>query len=437
MTVAPTLSIPPLVQGFRYGALSLSDYLTQVEAYFNSREPEVLAFLPEDGRFERLQREAVALAERWPDPSRRPALFGILVGVKDIFQVAGFTTQAGSHLPAEELQGEEAASIKALKEAGALIMGKTVTTEFAFFGSGPTRNPYNADHTPGGSSSGSAAAVGGGLIPLALGTQTIGSVIRPAAFCGCVGYKPTYERISRAGIIPLSPSFDHVGIFAADVAGVNLAASVLDRDWRPESASARWPVLGIPQGPYLERATPEMLAHFRVICSRLADAGYQFKSIDVMPDFTEIFDRHYFITAADAARVHKNWFPRYRDLYHPRTVELLERGRGISDDALAEALKDREAFSSEIRALMTRVGVDLWVSPAAIGPATKGLESTGDPVMNLPWSQSGQPALSLPSGLSADGLPLGLQLVAQLNHDESLFGWAKDIEKVLRASHSN
>lgn len=433
----PNVNAFELVQGFRAGTLSLPDHLDQLEAYYAEREPDLLSFIPEEGRFERLRREAAALAERWPEPLQRPPLFGLPVGVKDVFQVAGFTTQAGSHLPTEVLQGSEAVSVTALKEAGALIMGKTVTTEFAFFGPGPTRNPYNPEHTPGGSSSGSAASVGAGLCPLTLGTQTIGSTIRPASFCGCVGYKPTYDRISRAGVIPLSPSFDHVGIFAANVASAELAAAVLNRNWRPETASARWPVLGIPRGPYLERATPEMLAHFRIVCSQLADAGYQFKSVEVMPDFAEIRDRHYLITAAEAARVHKDWFPRFRDLYHPRTVELLDRGQTISDEALADALKACAQFSADMQSLMSRVGVDLWVTPSAIGAAPKGLEATGDPVMNLPWSQSGLPSVGIPVGLDAQGLPLGLQLVAQLNHDESLFGWAKDLEKVLRVLYPN
>lgn len=434
---APNPNANELAQEFRTGSLSVSDYLDQLEGYFNEREPGVISFLPEEGRFDRLRQQAQALALKWPDALLRPPLFGIPVGVKDIFQVEGFTTYAGSNLPPAELQGEEASSVTALRQAGALILGKTVTTEFAFFGPGPTRNPHNPAHTPGGSSSGSAAAVGGGLAPLALGTQTIGSVIRPASFCGCVGFKPTYERISRAGVIPLSPSFDHVGIFANNVTSISLVAGVVCRNWRPETASARWPVLGIPRGPYLEWASPEMLAHFRLVCSRLADAGYIFKSVDVMPDFAEIRERHYLITAADAARVHKNWFPRYRDLYHPRTMELLERGQGVSETALSDALRARAQFSSDIQSLMSRVGVDLWVTPAAIGSAPAGLESTGDPVMNLPWSQSGQPAINLPVGVDAHGLPLGLQLVAQSNHDESLLGWARDLEKVLRASYSN
>ncbi len=172
--------------------------LDRVEALFAEREPEVRAFLPEEGRFDRLRREAAALEARWPDPERRPPLFGVLAGVKDIFHVDGFETGGGSRLPPEVLRGPEAASVTTLRAAGALILGKAVSTEFAYFAPGPTRNPWNPEHTPGGSSSGSAAAVGAGLAPLALGTQTIGSIIRPAAFCGAVGYKPSYERICAA-----------------------------------------------------------------------------------------------------------------------------------------------------------------------------------------------------------------------------------------------
>ena len=173
-----------LIESLRADELALPDYLEQVQAWFDEREPSVLAFVAEHNRFERLQKEAEELLSRFPDPENRPPLFGMLVGVKDNFHVDGFITQAGTRLPIAEIQGSEAKSITDLKNAGALILGKTVTTEFAFFEPGPTRNPYHPEHTPGGSSSGSAAAVGAGLCPLALGTQTIGSVIRPAAYCG-------------------------------------------------------------------------------------------------------------------------------------------------------------------------------------------------------------------------------------------------------------
>ena len=190
--------------------------IDDVHARFEALEPSIQAFLPEDGRFERLRREARALCERHPDPAVRPPLFGCLAGVKDLFHVAGWPTRAGSRLPSDALRGEEADSVSRLKTAGALIVGKTVTTEFAHFAPGPTRNPRNPGHTPGGSSSGSAAAVAAGLCDIALGSQTIGSIVRPAAFCGVVGLKPTYDRISARGVIPLAPSLDHVGCLSPD-----------------------------------------------------------------------------------------------------------------------------------------------------------------------------------------------------------------------------
>ena len=177
--------------------------------------------------------------------------------MKDIFHVKGFLTRAGSGLPVDLLTGPEAESVTQLKQAGALILGKTVTTEFAYFAPGPTRNPRNPAHTPGGSSSGSAAAVGAGLCPLALGTQTIGSILRPASFCGVVGFKPSFGRISSAGVIPFAVSLDHIGFFTQDVAGATLAAAVLCKNWGDEEARTRGdgeakellnyrPVLGVP-----------------------------------------------------------------------------------------------------------------------------------------------------------------------------------------------
>ena len=426
------VNIIELADGFRSGQLLISNYLDQLEAYFNEREPSVLAFIPEEGRFDRLRREATELVTRYSSPGARPPLFGLPIGVKDIFHVSGFITRAGSKLPPEELQGPEAESVARLRNAGALVMGKTVTTEFAYFGPGPTRNPHNPEHTPGGSSSGSAAAVGAGLCPLTLGTQTIGSIIRPASFCGVVGYKPTYERISRAGVIPLSPSFDHIGVFANDVAGAEAGARVLCGNWELVISNLRAPVLGIPEGVYLESVSAEMVEHFRKTCQRLKDAGYEIKSVNAMPDFEAIRERHYLITRGDAFRVHRNWFPKYRAVYHPKTVELLEKGQGVSDDELESAKKGREQLRAQLQALMAEHGIDVWVSPSAVGPAPKGLDSTGDPVMNLPWTHAGLPVIGLPAGRSAEGLPLGLQLAARWGEDEKLFEWAQGIESVLK-----
>ena len=410
---------------------ALLDTLDQLESTFAAREPEVLAFVPEEGRFERLRREASALAQRYPRPESRPPLFGMLVGVKDIFHVDGFDTRAGSRLPPEVLHGPEAESVARIRAAGALIVGKTVTTEFAYFGPGPTRNPHNPEHTPGGSSSGSAAAVAAGLCQLALGTQTIGSITRPAAFCGIVGYKPSHERISRAGVIPLSPSLDHVGVIAGSVTEIGRAARILCRDWKLEIPNRR-PVLGIPEGPYLLSASEEGLAHFRAVCQRLAGTRYEVRPVAVMADYSDIRERHNLIVAAEAAQIHEDWFRRYGERYHPKTAELIQRGQAVSAADLARALNGREQLRSELTARMDKHGIDLWITPAAPGPAPAGLDSTGDPVMNLPWTHSGLPTLALPAGKNSAGLPMGLQIAARFYSDETLMAWAAEMERAIR-----
>ena len=409
---------------------ALFSFIDLLAARFATREGEVRAFVPEAGRFDRLRREARELIGRHPDPEDRPPLFGVPVGVKDVFHVHGFLTRAGSRLPPEELHGLEAESVTTLREAGALILGKTVSTEFAYFAPGPTRNPRNPDHTPGGSSSGSAAAVGAGLCPLAIGTQTIGSVCRPAAFCGVVGYKPSYDRISRSGLLPLAPSLDHTGTFTADTAGAEQVAGLLCRGWKEVEADRR-PVLGVPEGPYLERASEEGRRHFGDVLGRLAEAGYRIESVPVLADFARVEARHGVIVAAEAARVHGKWFPRCEDLYHPKTAELIRRGREVSQDDLDVALAGCGHLRRSLMDLMAEHGLDLWITPSAPGAAPEGLESTGDPVMNLPGTQAGLPALSLPAGRNAAGLPLGVQLVGRWWGDEKLLAWAREIERAL------
>lgn len=423
-------SLAKLAESLRAGELLLLDYLAQLEAYFAQREPEVLAFVPEDGRFQRLRREAKVLLGHYPDVEKRPLLFGVPIGVKDIFHVDGFITRAGCRLPAEVLQGAEAASVTALRRAGALILGKTVTTEFAYFAPGPTRNPHNLAHTPGGSSSGSAAAVGAGLSPLTFGTQTIGSVNRPAAFCGVVGYKPSYGRIAKTGVIPLAASVDHVGLFAPDVAGIELAAGLLCAHWQPLVPS-RPPVLAVPEGPYLDRVDVAGRAHFRQVCRHLHDAGFVVKSVLAMPDFEEIYARHNLLVAAEAARFHAEWFAQYGELYHAKTAELIKRGQAVPDRRLQKARRGREQLRDELMQLMNKHGVDLWLSPPAPGAAPAGLESTGDPVMNLPWTHSGLPTMSLPAGKNDAGLPLGLQLTGRWYEDEAMLSWAAEIGAVV------
>jgi len=421
-----------LLNAFRNNEVSVGELISHLESHFDSREPSVLSFIPEENRFERLRIKAEELVARYPDPSRRPPLFGMLFGVKDIFHADGFTTQAGSRLPVEELIGSEAVSVTRLKNAGALVMGKTVTTEFAYFFPGPTRNPHNPDHTPGGSSSGSAAAVGAELCDIALGTQTIGSLIRPAAFCGVVTLKPTSERIPRDGIIPLSPSLDHVGFFTPDIVTAKKVASVLIEDWRLKTAD-RKPSLGIPAGPYLNCASDYALTCFNAICDSLSDAGYELRRIPVMDDYQEIRARHDVIMSADAAKVHKAWFDKYENLYSPKFTELVKRGQVVTDIQLQVAMDARDNFRTDMAQTMKESDIDLWIAPPAVGPAPKGLDATGDPIMNLPWTQVGFPAVNIPTTKNEDGLPMGLQIIGKWNEDESLLAWAEEMEKVVRA----
>jgi Asp-tRNA(Asn)/Glu-tRNA(Gln) amidotransferase A subunit family amidase len=419
-----------IVDSLRSNQLTFPDYLAQVEAHFGEREPSVLAFLPEENRFERLKKDADALLLTYPDLINRPPLYGMLLGVKDIFHVKGFMTQAGSRLPYELLQGEEAESVTRLKNAGALLLGKTVTTEFAYFFPGPTRNPHHPEHTPGGSSSGSAASVGAGLCPLALGTQTIGSIIRPAAFCGVMGFKPTYDRISRQGVIPLSPSLDHVGFFVPDVESARRVARVLIKDWI-EAITPKVPILGIPGGPYLDSASDQALASFSTICESLTQAGHELRRVHVMDDFQEVRARHDVIMSAEAAHVHADWFDKYADLYSPKFTELIKRGQTVSDSQLGDAFAARDSFRETITKTMHDNNIDLWISPPTIGAAPKGLESTGDPVMNLPWTQIGFPSINLPAGKSDDGLPMGLQVVGNWYMDEAVLQWSTQLEELV------
>jgi Asp-tRNA(Asn)/Glu-tRNA(Gln) amidotransferase A subunit family amidase len=406
--------------------------LNGFEEYFKTKEPLIHAFVPEKDRFKRLQSEARQLVRKYrSNPEKRPALYALTVGVKDIFHVDGFPTQAGSRLPAGALRGPQAASVSLLKKAGALVAGKTVTTEFAYFTPGLTRNPHNTEHTPGGSSSGSAAATAAGLVDFALGTQTIGSIIRPASFCGVTGFKPSYGRIPTDGVIPLARSLDHVGVFSQGVAMVNRAASVLCIGWKLAPPKNSKPYLAVPTGEYLQYASPEMRAQFEIVLAKLKQAGYHVRELDPMPDFDEVVARHNLILAAEAAEAHTNWFEKYRHLYSPRFAELIEKGKGVSREQLDTALREAMAFRLGLSTLMALHGIDLWISPAAVGPAPHGLSSTGDPIMNLPWTQAGLPALGLPTGWSADELPLGAQIIADFHRDEDLLAWGAEIERTL------
>lgn len=433
MSSPPSLLHPaplaPLAAGLRTGQIDLFAALGVWLDRMAAVDGHLQAFLPEPDRRARLWAAAEDLLARYPDPNTRPPLFGVPFGVKDIFHAAGFPTQAGSQLPAARLTGPEAASVSLLKAAGALVMGKTVTTEFAYFEPGPTRNPHHLAHTPGGSSSGSAAAVAAGLVPLALGTQTIGSVIRPAAFCGIVGYKPSYNRIDPEGLLFFSPAADHVGLFTQDVAGMHLAAAQLCRQWQPASATAR-PVLGIPDDGYLQQASAEALALFAQQIAALQDDGYRVVRTSLFPDIAAINARHRRLIAAEFAGEHAAWFVEFGDLYRPRTAALIRQGQSVPAEEVEDSREGQIVLRQEIEHLMDVHSIDLWICPAAPGPAPHGLDATGDPVMNLPWTYVGLPALTLPAGRAANGLPVGLQLVGRWWEDENLLVWGKGLNLV-------
>ncbi|WP_406136453.1 amidase [Streptomyces sp. NBC_01089] len=399
-------------------------------------EREIQAFVPEPGRTERIAAETAAVTARWPDPTDRPPLFGVPVGIKDIIHVDSLPTRAGSALPPEAIAGRQATVVDRLRAAGAVIAGKTVTAEFAVLAPGPTRNPRNLAHTPGGSSSGSAAAVAAGMVPLAVGTQTVGSMIRPAAYCGVTAFKPTYGRIPVDGVIANAPSFDTLGLFAPDVAGLLPALAVVCDNWHPHEppadpahGSPELPVLAVPEGPYLERAEPEALDVFATRVERLRAAGFTVRRIPVMADFEQVRAQLFTMNRYEVARTHADWFAEYGDRYRPETVRAIREGQLITEVEYVRAQRERVAFRDRMAAALA--DADLWITPSATGPAPLGLTTTGSSVMCLPWSNAGLPSLTLPAGHAGNGLPLGLQCVGAAGDDERVLAWGTAIETAL------
>lgn len=427
--VRPAL-LTPLAEALRDGSVTVQAHLDDAQAWAAAVEPRVRSLLPEPGRADRLWREADMIAARWPEASARPALYGVPVGVKDIFAVDGLPTRAGSALPPEEFAMLEGTAVRRLREAGALVLGKTVTTEFAYFDPGATTNPHDPSRTPGGSSSGSAAAIAAGIVPFALGSQTVGSVIRPAAFCGIAGFKPTYGRIPTDGVLYYSPSVDHVGCFAQDVAGIRLGASILLDGWRAVSAPERPLVLGVPAGPYLEQADPAAFEGFAATLVALGRTGVEVVRLPVLDDIVAINRRHGWLATAEFGEVHAERFTRYGSLFRAASAALFDAAQTITPSQRAEGLAGRLELRARLDDAARAAGIDAWAMPAAPGPAPLGLRSTGDPAMNLPWTHAGLPAITVPAGTVA-GMPVGLQLAGRFGEDEALVEVAARIEALL------
>jgi Asp-tRNA(Asn)/Glu-tRNA(Gln) amidotransferase A subunit family amidase len=398
-------------------------------------EPKVQAwtFLDE----EHALAQARAADERKRSGQPIGPLHGVPVGVKDIFDTADMPTENCTVLHKGRTPREDAAAVRSLRAAGAAILGKTVTTECAYFSPGKTRNPHNPEHTPGGSSSGSAAAVAAGMVPLALGSQTAGSTIRPASFCGVYGYKPTHGLIPRSGALQLSRTLDHVGLFARTIEDIALLAEQLagwdekDPDTRPrarvplQALAAEEPpippVLAFIKTPQWERADADTREAFGELVEALGD---RVEEVELFPSALEAWDWQRTIMAAEmAANLEREWRAG-KDRLSPQLRELIERGREVRAVDYQRAMGAIvPAVESLDELFMERY--DAILTPAALGTAPRGLASTGDPVFCTPWTLLGMPALSVPLMQGANRLPLGAQLVGRRGFDARLMRTAR------------
>ena len=373
-------------------------------------------------------------------------LHGIPIGVKDIFHVEGLPTIAGSSLYADRVSSYDATSVARLKDAGAIVLGKTVTCQFASTDPGPTRNPWNPEHTPGGSSQGSAAAVAAGMCFGALGTQTGGSVLRPSTYCGLVGLKPTYGRISRHGVLPLSWSIDTVGVLCRSLEdAATLLQCMAGRD-EADSSSSRHPVddyvgaldtrtspprLGLVRD-YLEEAEPEVRSRTEAAAERLAKAGATIVETR-MPDSVNLAKaaRHV-VHRVEAAAYHEQDFARAPDSFEPEIRSTIELGMLIPGTSYLQAQRLRRRFRADAVALISTA--DALILPTTPASAPRGLQTTGPAGFQAMWTFAGVPTLTLPLGLDDLGLPLGLQIVGQPFEEAGLLATARWCEDALQVN---
>jgi amidase len=371
-------------------------------------------------------------------------LAGMPVGVKDIIDVAGLPTRLGASAFAPATPERDATCVARLRAAGAIILGKTHTTEFAYLDPAPTRNPWNREHTPGGSSSGSAAAVAAGMVPLALGSQTVGSVLRPAAYCGIVGLKATYGLVSYAGVAALAPSFDHVGVLCRSVSDAGLALSVLagydaadpfsldaplDDYVRAAGAASLPPHIGVVRRYHEAVAGEEVSRHLHDVAGRLSAAGAVITDFDMPAGAEACRAAGEPVLRFEAAAVHRDRFAAHGERYRPGIRGLVEAGLATSEADYTAALASVRALRSSLVDRLT--GVDAILLPVAPTTAPRGIETTGQGIFCAPASFSGLPAVSLPSGLGQGGLPLAVQLIAAPLAEARLLSVAAWLERVL------
>ena len=364
-------------------------------------------------------------------PAKGP-LAGVPIAVKDIIDTAQYETCYGSSIYRGHRPALDAACVALLRRAGAVVLGKTVTAELATFTPGPTRNPHAPGHTPGGSSSGSAAAVAAGMAPLALGTQTAGSVIRPASFCGVVGYKPSVRQVPRSGVKVTSDTLDEVGLFSSSVDDAALLASVLalQPDWAAPAVPGRTgpaPDIAWTLTSRGERLEPAMRQAVEQAAEQAYQAGARGRPLTWPPSFDRLFDAHLTIQLAETARALAPEYAYRRSLLSAQLIEAIEQGRRFTQDQYADALLSARSCAASLDSLFG--AADVIIAPSAVGEAPASLATTGDPLFNRPWQLLGCPVIGLPFGRGAHGLPIGVSVIARPGQDARLLAAAAWLER--------
>ena len=417
------------VRAQRGGNLGPVEILDECMKRIEASEREVGAWVDIDA--EGARRTATRQAEMPREEARGLPLLGVPIGVKDIIDAAGLPTKAGSALRAEHRAQADAPIVQHLRDLGAVIVGKTETTQFACQDPARTRNPWDLDRSPGGSSAGSAAAVASGMCLAALGTQTGGSITRPASFCGVASFKGAWGAWPLAGILPVSQHLDHVGPMARAVEDLALLWTLVEARLRPARAAnlarrseaiiaGEWferdrpPRLAIIEAYFHEAGEPAALAAYEACIDRLAAAGAAIERFSLPPSFAGMHESHRTIMAVEAAAVHREDFSARPDTYHPQLSGLIERGLAASAVDYRAARVHQQRFSADMAAALdSPLGPNIVLCPATVASAPPLSEgTTGDPQFNAVWSFSGLPTCGVPACLGEDGLPLSLQIGA-------------------------
>jgi Asp-tRNA(Asn)/Glu-tRNA(Gln) amidotransferase A subunit family amidase len=386
------------------------------------REPEVGAFVTLNLDDARKATQA--------DTFKRTLLRGLPVGFKDIFDTADFATEYGSPIYAGHRPKTDAALAALIRRNGGVVLGKTVTTEFAFQDPGKTRNPHNLKHTPGGSSSGSAAGVAAGFMPVAIGSQTGGSVIRPAAFCGVAGYKPSFGMLPTIGMKCLSWHLDTAGLFAVGVADVAFAAAAIsERDLRVDRTPPASPRIAVMRKHPWPSASEDMMAAVEAAARAAASGMARIRDLKLPPVVVAAFNAHATIQGYEAARSFAFEYDRYRDRLGKNLRQMIETGMKITADAYDDARRTASRARQSLNDLMN--DFDIILSPSAPGIAPEGLASTGTSTFNRLWTLMGTPCVNVPGLTDDDGMPLGVQVIGRFGADRATLEAALFIESAL------